>query len=105
MAMPTIQKPQLDHVSFPWREQSDRFHMELDARRAEIFERSGFNKEFGNSDNALNTNEEPEGAAFILELSGNPFAGRGHQDGRRLQAGQQGHCDAEVDQEESVTHS
>jgi hypothetical protein len=70
MAMPTIQKPQLDHVSFPWREQSDRFHMELDARRAEIFERSGFNKEFGNSDNALNTNEEPEGAAFILELSG-----------------------------------
>src|ERR1700732_3136867 len=68
--MPTIQKPQLGHVSFSWHEQSDRFQRELDARRAEIFERSGFNKEFGNSGNAPNTNEEPEGAAFILELSG-----------------------------------
>src|ERR1700730_7632076 len=44
MAMPTIQKPQRDHVSFPWHEQSDRFHRELDARRADIFERSGFKK-------------------------------------------------------------
>jgi hypothetical protein len=49
MAMPTIQKPQLDHVSFPWHEQSDRFHQELDARRVEIFEQSGLNREFGNT--------------------------------------------------------
>src|ERR1700736_825799 len=68
--MPTIQKPQLGHVSFSWHEQSDRFQRELDARRAEIFERSGFNKEFGNSGNPPSTNEEQEGAAFILELSG-----------------------------------
>src|ERR1700736_1150538 len=68
--MPTIQKPQLDHVSFPWHEQSDRFHQELDARRAEIFEQSGFNREFGNTGNPPSTSEEQEGAAFILELSG-----------------------------------
>jgi hypothetical protein len=45
--MPTIHKPQLDHASFAWHEQSDRFHGELETQSAEILERSGFNKEFG----------------------------------------------------------
>jgi hypothetical protein len=68
--MPTIQKPQLDHVRFPWHEQSDQFHKELAARSAAIFELSGFNREFGNPDFPLGTQHEKEGAAFILELSG-----------------------------------
>ncbi|WP_029586210.1 hypothetical protein [Bradyrhizobium sp. URHD0069] len=68
--MPTIQKPQLDHTSFPWQDQSDRFHMELEAQRAQILERSGFNREFGNSGDVPSINAEREGAAFILELSG-----------------------------------
>ena len=68
--MPTVQKPQLDHVSFPWHEQSDQFHKELDVRRAEIFERSGFNREFGNPSNPPSINQEQEGVAFILPLSG-----------------------------------
>ncbi len=68
--MPTIQKPQLDHVSFPSREKSDLFHRELEAQRAQILERSGFNMEFGNPGNSPGINEEQEGTAFILELSG-----------------------------------
>src|SRR5258705_12742543 len=68
--MPTIQKPQLNHVSFPWHEQSDRFHEELDSQSAEILERSGFNREFSNPDDVPNINAETEGTAFILELSG-----------------------------------
>jgi hypothetical protein len=34
--MPTIQKPLLDHVSFPWNEQSDRFYKELNAKSADF---------------------------------------------------------------------
>jgi hypothetical protein len=68
--MPTIQRPQLDHVRFPWHEQSDQFHKELAARSAAIFELSGFNREFENPDFPPGTQHEKEGAAFILELSG-----------------------------------
>ena len=68
--MPTIQKPQLDHVRFPWHVQLDQFHKELAVRSAEIFELSGFNREFGNPDFPPGTQHEKEGAAFILELSG-----------------------------------
>jgi hypothetical protein len=68
--MPTIHKPQLDHASFPWHEQSDRFHTELEAQRAQILEQSGFNREFGNPGDPPGINEEQEGAAFLLELSG-----------------------------------
>jgi len=64
--MPTLQKPQLDHVSFPWHEQSNLFHRELEAQRAQILERSGFNREFGISGNPPSVNEEQEGTAFIL---------------------------------------
>jgi hypothetical protein len=68
--MPTIQKPLLDHVSFPWHEQSDCFHNELEAQRAKILERSGFNREFGISGDPTGFHEKQEAAAFILELSG-----------------------------------
>jgi hypothetical protein len=68
--MPTIQKPQLDHASFPWHEQSDRFFAELLAQRAQILERSGFTKEFGDPTDHPSVNEEQEGTAFIAELSG-----------------------------------
>jgi hypothetical protein len=68
--MPTIQKPQLDRTSFPWQDQSDRFHRDLEAQRAQILGRSGFNREFGNSGDVPSTNAEREGAEFILELSG-----------------------------------
>jgi hypothetical protein len=68
--MPTIQRPQFDHVSFSWREEGDLFHRELDARRSEILERSGFNREFGDPADAPSINTEREGAKFILELSG-----------------------------------
>ena len=68
--MPTIQKPQLAHVPFLWHEQSDLLHGELEAKRAQILELSGFNREFGNPSVPPGFNEEPEAAAFILELSG-----------------------------------
>jgi hypothetical protein len=68
--MPTIQRPQLDHVSFSWREKGDLFHWELDAQRPEILERSGFNREFGDPADAPSINTEGEGAKFIMELSG-----------------------------------
>lgn len=68
--MPTIQKPQLDHVSFPSHEQSDLFHRELEAQRANILEQSGLNREFGNPGSAPKIGYEQEAAAFILELSG-----------------------------------
>jgi hypothetical protein len=68
--MPTIQKPQLDCAPFPWHEQSDKFQEELEAQRAQVLERSGFNREFGNSGGSPSANEEQEGAALILELSG-----------------------------------
>jgi len=68
--MPTIQKPQLDHVSFSWHEQSNLFHRELEAQRAKILEQSGLNREFGNPGNAPGMSYEQEAAAFILELSG-----------------------------------
>jgi hypothetical protein len=68
--MPTIQRPQLDHASFPWHEQSDSFHKELEKQKAKILERSGFNREFGNPGDPPGINEEQEGAAFLLELSG-----------------------------------
>ncbi len=68
--MPTIQKPQLNHVSFPWHQQSDRFQEELDSQSAEILERSGFNREFANPGDVPNINAETEGTAFILELTG-----------------------------------
>ena len=68
--MPTVQKPQLDHASFPWHQQSDQFHQELKAQKAEILQRSGFNREFGNAGDPPGINEEQEGASFILELSG-----------------------------------
>jgi hypothetical protein len=68
--MPTVQRPQLDHVSFPWHEQSDLFHRELEAQRAKILELSGFDREFGNPGNPPSILEEREAAAFILELSG-----------------------------------
>lgn len=68
--MPTIQRPQLDHVSFPWHEQSDLFHRELEAQRTQILEWSGFNNEFGNPGATPSINEEREAIAFILELSG-----------------------------------
>jgi hypothetical protein len=68
--MPTIQRPQLDHVSFSWREEGDLFHWELDAQRPEILERSGFNREFGDPADAPSINTEGEGAKFIMELSG-----------------------------------
>jgi hypothetical protein len=61
--MPTIQKPQLDYASFPWHEQSDKFQKELEAQRAQVLERSGFNREFGNSGGSPSANEEQEGAA------------------------------------------
>jgi hypothetical protein len=102
--MPTIQKPRLDHTSFPWHEQPDRFHAELETQRAQILERSGFNREFGDSGDTPSFHEEQEGAAYILELSGILSQARSHQDGRRLQAGKQGHRDAEVDQKGSVPH-
>jgi hypothetical protein len=68
--MPTIQKPQLDHVSFSWHEQSNLFHRELDAQRAKILAQSGLNREFGIPGNAPSIGYEQEAAAFILELSG-----------------------------------
>lgn len=68
--MPTIQKPQLDHASFPWHAQADQFHQELKAQKAEILERSGLIREFGNPGDLPGINEEQEGASFILELSG-----------------------------------
>lgn len=68
--MPTVQRPQLDHVSFPWHDQSDLFHRELEAQRAKILELSGFDREFGNPGNPPSILEEQEAAAFILELSG-----------------------------------
>ena len=68
--MPTIQKPQLAHVPFLWHEQSDLLHRELEAKRAQILELSGFNREFGNPGVPPGFNEEQEAAAFILELSG-----------------------------------
>jgi len=68
--MPTIQKPQLDHTSFAWQEQSDRFHTELEAQNVEILERSGFNREFGDPADAPSINTSNERAKFILELSG-----------------------------------
>jgi hypothetical protein len=68
--MPTIQKPQLNDVSFPWHQQSDRFQEELDSQSAEILQRSGFNREFANPGDVPNINAETEGTAFILEPSG-----------------------------------
>jgi hypothetical protein len=61
------------------------------------FERSGFNREFENPSNPASIDQEQEGVAFIV-VERHPFAGRGHQDGRGVQAGQQGYCDADVDQ-------
>ena len=66
--MPTIHKPQLDHASFHWYEQSNQFHKELEAVRAQILERSGFNEEFG--DPAAVDNAKKYGTEFIRELSG-----------------------------------
>jgi hypothetical protein len=68
--VPTIQKPQLDHTSFAWHAQSDRFHKELEAHRGQILEQSGFNRAFGDPDGAPSINTENEGAKFILELTG-----------------------------------
>lgn len=68
--MPTIQKPQLEHGPFPWREQSQVFHRELEAQRVQILEQSGFNTEFGNPGDNPSSNQEQEAAAFILELTG-----------------------------------
>ena len=66
--MPTIHKPQLDHASFPWHEQSSRFHKELEAQRFQILKRSGFNKEF--PPDAPSNNAEKEGNETIRELAG-----------------------------------
>ena len=66
--MPTVHKPQLDHVSFHWHEQSNQFHKELEALRAQILERSGFNNEFGDPSDV--DNAEKYGSEFIRELSG-----------------------------------
>lgn len=68
--MPTIQKPQLDHAMFPWQEQSERFHKELDGQRTRILEQSGFNREFRNAGEPPSINEEKEADALIRELSG-----------------------------------
>jgi hypothetical protein len=68
--MPTIQKPQLEHVSFSWHEQSELFHTELKAQRAKILELSGFDREFGGPGNPPGIGQEQEAAAFILELTG-----------------------------------
>ena len=68
--LPTIQKSQLDRTSFPLQDQSDRFHTDLEAQRAQILGRSGCDREFGNSGDVASTNAEREGAEFILELSG-----------------------------------
>jgi hypothetical protein len=68
--MPTIHKPQLDHASFPWHEQSNQFYRELEELKAQILERSGFNKEFGDPSDAQSDNAEKYGTEFIRELSG-----------------------------------
>jgi hypothetical protein len=68
--MPTVPRPQLDHVSFDWHAQSDRFHRDLQAQKAQILEQSGFNKEFGDPGNPPTIHADQEAAAFILELSG-----------------------------------
>jgi hypothetical protein len=62
--MPTKYKPQLDHVGFDWVNQSNQFHEYLLAREAEILEKSGFYKEYGVSDQRLESRE------LIRELSG-----------------------------------
>jgi hypothetical protein len=68
--MPTIHKPQLDHASFPWHEQSNKFREELEAQRLQILGRSGFNDEFGDPAGAPSDNTEKQGTEFIRELSG-----------------------------------
>jgi hypothetical protein len=68
--MPTIHKPQLDHASFPWHDQSNKFRQELEAQRLQILERSGFNAEFGDPADASSNNTEKQGTEFIRELSG-----------------------------------
>jgi hypothetical protein len=67
-AVPTRQKPQLDHVPFS-AEQADRFHRELIEKRALILEISGFNEEF-TAAGFVNPNIEQEADAFLLELAG-----------------------------------
>src|SRR6267378_7475560 len=62
--MPTKYKPQLDYVGFDWVHQSNQFHEYLLAREAEILEKSGFYKEYGVSDQRLESRE------LIRELSG-----------------------------------
>jgi hypothetical protein len=68
--MPTIHKPQLDHESFPWHEQSNQFHKELEVQRAQILGISGFNKEFGDLSETLSDSTEKQRTEFIRELSG-----------------------------------
>jgi hypothetical protein len=68
--MPTIHKPQLDHVSFAWHDQSNKFRQELETQRLQILERSGFNDEFGDPADAPSDNTEKQGTEFIRELSG-----------------------------------
>jgi hypothetical protein len=68
--MPTIHKPQLEHASFPWHEQSEQFYKELEALRIQILERSGFGKEFSDPSDAPGDNAEKHGTEFIRELSG-----------------------------------
>jgi hypothetical protein len=68
--MPTIHRPQLDHLSFSWHEDGDRFHLELVAQSSQTLERAGFNKEFGDSGAVPSINTQKAGAEFILELSG-----------------------------------
>ena len=62
--MPTKYKPQLDHVGFDWVNQSNQFHEYLLARETEILEKSGFYKEYGVSNQRLESRE------LIRELSG-----------------------------------
>lgn len=68
--MPTVHKPQLEHASFCWHEQSGRFHADLQVHKAEILERSGFNAEFGDWADVTHVGAEKEAADFLLELSG-----------------------------------
>jgi hypothetical protein len=44
--VPTNYKPQLDHVGFDWTEHSERIYSALLARKDQILDKSGFNKEF-----------------------------------------------------------
>jgi hypothetical protein len=68
--MPTIHKPKLDHLSFSWDREGDRFLRELIGRSSEILERSGFYRESDDSGAAPSMDAQKAAAEFILELSG-----------------------------------